>query len=240
MTRKALLAAPVFGEGRGGGHLVRSAALVRELRALGREAYLYMPGPEGLREDAGIAALPGGIDPAWVLGTEEELSCRSWEWIVLDRFQTAAGEFKRWAALAPLIGLDEGGAMREYFDFLIDLLPGLPGIHPANLTAPHLLPLPGNRREPAFAFQDTDQGEGRGRSESPDRGRPLSILVSFGAEDPGALTAPAALALAGGTGRDRGRAAVTALFGALNSRAQSPESLEQAGVRVCRNIPDLG
>ncbi|MDR1128709.1 MAG: hypothetical protein LBL20_05295 [Treponema sp.] len=127
MTRKALLAAPVFGEGRGGGHLVRSAALVRELRALGREAYLYLPGPESLREGQGMAALLGGIDPAWILGTDEELSCRFWEWIVLDRFQTAEEEFKHWAALAPVIGLDEGGLCGNISTFSLIFCPGFRG-----------------------------------------------------------------------------------------------------------------
>ncbi|MDR1410571.1 MAG: methyltransferase domain-containing protein [Spirochaetaceae bacterium] len=240
MTRKALLVAPVFGGGRGGGHLARSAALVRELRALGREAYLYIPALEGPVP----AGLLGNTDSAWILGTGEELSCRAWEWIVLDRFRTSAGEFKRWAALAPVIGIDEGGPARENFDFLIDLLPGLPGIHPANLTAPYLLPLPENRREPAFpfqdmGFQDINRETDLPPTEVPGRGRLAGILVSFGAEDPGGLTAPAALALAGKTGGDG--ITVTALFGVLNrNRAQSQEGLEQAGVRVCGNIPDLG
>ncbi|MDR2246748.1 MAG: class I SAM-dependent methyltransferase [Treponema sp.] len=246
MKRKAILAAPAFGGGRGGGHLVRSAALVRELRALGREAYIFIPGrkkpaapasPAPLPEKpaASFPVLPGDPDPAWILGTEKELARRSWEWIVLDRFRTTAEEFKRWAALGPVIGLDEGGPARENFDFLIDLLPGLPGIHPANITAPYLLPLPENRRKTAFSFQGPDSSGG----ENPAGGPSVNILVSFGAEDSAGLTAPAALALV--PPGNRSRVTVSALFGALNkSPAQSRENLEQAGVRVRAAVPNLG
>ncbi|MDR2785360.1 MAG: class I SAM-dependent methyltransferase [Treponema sp.] len=261
MKQKAILAAPAFGGGRGGGHLVRSAALVRELRVLGREAYIFIP---GRKESAGAAssaplsarpakgppaeqtpalplALPGlldNTDPAWILETEGELSRYSWEWVILDRFRTMAEEFKYWAALGPVIGLDEGGPARENFDFLIDLLPGLPEIHPANITAPYLLPLPKNQRKIAFSFQDADSSRG-----DPESGRSVNILVSFGAEDSAGLTIPAALALVpAGTGQDRGgRVTVSALFGALNkSPARDRESLERAGVRVCDAVPSLG
>jgi 2-polyprenyl-3-methyl-5-hydroxy-6-metoxy-1,4-benzoquinol methylase/spore coat polysaccharide biosynthesis predicted glycosyltransferase SpsG len=244
MKRKAILAAPAFGRGRGGGHLVRSAALVRELRALGREAYIFIPG----REESAVPGIFNDTDPAWILKTEEELFRRSWEWIVLDRFRTTAEEFKRWAALGPVIGLDEGGPTRENFDFLIDLLPALPGIHPANITAPYLLPLPHNQRKIAFSFQDVDFS----RSEKPAGSRPavirspdtrsVNILVSFGAEDSAGLTIPSALALVPAeTGEDHGRVTVSALFGALNqSPEQDRESLERAGVRVCGAVPNLG
>jgi 2-polyprenyl-3-methyl-5-hydroxy-6-metoxy-1,4-benzoquinol methylase/spore coat polysaccharide biosynthesis predicted glycosyltransferase SpsG len=240
MKRKAILAAPAFGGGRGGGHLVRSAALVRELRALGREAYIFIPDQESAaplsqKPAASFPVLPGDSDPAWILGTEKELARRSWEWIVLDRFRTTVEEFKRWAVLGPVIGLDEGGPARENFDFLIDLLPGLPGIHPANITAPYLLPLPENRRKTAFSFQDPDSSGG----ENPDGGPSVNVLVSFGAEDSAGLTVPAALALV--PPGDRSRVTVSALFGALNkSPAQSRENLEQAGVRVCAAVPNLG
>jgi 2-polyprenyl-3-methyl-5-hydroxy-6-metoxy-1,4-benzoquinol methylase/spore coat polysaccharide biosynthesis predicted glycosyltransferase SpsG len=241
MKLKAVLTAPVFGKGRGGGHLVRAAALTRELRALGKEAYIFIPG----REESTVSAPPvlpallGDTDPAWILKTEKELFLRSWEWIILDRFRTTEGEFKRWAALGPVIGLDEGGPERENFDFLIDLLPGLPGIHPANITAPYLLPLPKNQRKIAFSFQDVDSFRG----ENPDSGRSINILVSFGAEDPAGLTIPSALALLPSeTGQDReGRVTVSALFGALNrSPARDRENLEQAGVCVYGAAPNLG
>jgi 2-polyprenyl-3-methyl-5-hydroxy-6-metoxy-1,4-benzoquinol methylase len=211
------------------------------------------PAPLLKKPAASLPALPGDPDPAWILRTEKELARRSWEWIVLDRFRTTAEEFKRWAALGPVIGLDEGGPARENFDFLIDLLPGLPEIHPANITAPYLLPLPENRRKTTFSFQGPNFPQidsspidsssidfsDSSRSENPDGGPSVNILVSFGAEDSEGLTIPAALALV--PSEKRGRITVSALFGALNkSPAQSREKLEQAGVRVRPAVPNLG
>jgi 2-polyprenyl-3-methyl-5-hydroxy-6-metoxy-1,4-benzoquinol methylase len=236
--------------------LVRSAALVRELRALGKEAYIFIPGREDPAVPAPLSpfapppppfpALPGlleGTDPAWILKTEEDLFRRSWEWIVLDRCRTTEEEFKRWMALGPVIGIDEGGPARGNFDFLIDLLPALPGIHPANITAPYLLPLPQNQRKTAFSFQGADYF----RDKTPDGSRPadtrpVNILVSFGAEDSEGLTNPSALALIPAkSGEDHGRVTVSALFGALNqSPEQDRESLERAGVRVYGAVPNLG
>jgi hypothetical protein len=235
MKQKALLIAPAFGKGRGGGHLVRSAALTRELRVLGREAYIFIPksAASGPLPDQSVpsptqtafSALPGeaarppieellaGIDPAWIMESRGELLRRSWDWIILDRFQTPLEELKAWSALAPVIGIDEGGPARKRFDFLIDLLPGLPGIHPANLVAPRLLSLPENRRQFPFSFQAAGQGANH------DTARPLNILVSFGAEDPAGLTAPMARAL-------------------LPSRSLSGFSpFNQKNVRIARFLP---
>jgi 2-polyprenyl-3-methyl-5-hydroxy-6-metoxy-1,4-benzoquinol methylase len=212
MSENALLVVPAFGGGRGGGHLVRAVALVEALRAQGREAWISAPDP----------APP---DMPWVI-PEAELSARPWSWIILDRFRTSAGDFARWAALGPLIGIDEGGPFRSRFDFLADLLPLLPGAHPPNFTAPHLNPRPGKRRNPPFAF--------------PADG-PLNVLVSFGAEDAAGLTVPAALALACPRpsapaipvpAQDGVFPEVTALFGGLNRDRAGRETLARAGLRV--------
>jgi SAM-dependent methyltransferase len=91
---------------------------------------------------------------------------------VLDRFQTPAKEAVSWSALAPLIGIDEGGPFRNSFEFLIDLLPAPQKrfSNPPNIAAPSLIPLPLKRR---FSFQAAN--------------KPLRILVSFGAEDAAGL-----------------------------------------------------
>jgi 2-polyprenyl-3-methyl-5-hydroxy-6-metoxy-1,4-benzoquinol methylase len=43
MKAGSLLVVPAFEKNRGGGHLIRSVALVRSLRAAGQEAFLYLP-----------------------------------------------------------------------------------------------------------------------------------------------------------------------------------------------------
>jgi SAM-dependent methyltransferase len=110
---------------------------------------------------------------------------RNWDFIVLDRFQTPAKEAASWSALAPLIGIDEGGPCRNGFEFLIDLLPAPKKRFstPPNISAPSLLPLPFKRR-PSFQALGT-----------PAAGKPLRILVSFGAEDAAGLGSRVAGAL---------------------------------------------
>ncbi|GHT77223.1 hypothetical protein FACS1894130_00850 [Spirochaetia bacterium] len=250
MKQGALLVVPALGEGRGGGHLVRSAALVRDFRSAGREAWLFIPAPqggEGSPLEAEILNVLGPLESGWILREEAELRRHSWLWIILDFFKTTPLEFGRWAALGPLIGIDEGGPVRDRFDFLLDLLPALPELSPANLTAPRLLPLPKNRREQPFVFRNLETSSG-------ESGRPLNgscgirILISFGAEDPAALTVPAALALAppadhpipeGNLGPSF-PVQITALFGGFNTNAAGGrEALEQAGVLVQESIPNL-
>ena len=86
MSRGAVLAVPAFAPGLGGGHLVRCMALVRDLRALGREAALFLPNsadgsrPLGLFESA-------HFDPAWIMD-EDGLHEKNWECIIADRFRT--------------------------------------------------------------------------------------------------------------------------------------------------------
>lgn len=211
MSSGSVLAVPAWEPGRGGGHLVRGAELVRSLRSLHREAFLFLP---SLQENESflLKNCLQALDPQWI--TDDE-NLRPWDFIVLDRFQTPPEEFTRWSALAPLIGIDEGGQKRDDFDFLIDLLPGLPEVSSPNLLAPDLLPLPRNRRGSFFP--------------SPQQ-RPLKILVSFGAEDPAGLTLPVCAALA--PCKDL---RITALMGGLN-RQEKPEI---PGVTVVEAIPEL-
>jgi 2-polyprenyl-3-methyl-5-hydroxy-6-metoxy-1,4-benzoquinol methylase/spore coat polysaccharide biosynthesis predicted glycosyltransferase SpsG len=144
-------------------------ALVRGLRALGREAWLYVTS-----SNADAVLDTAQFDRVWLLA-ENGLLEKSWRCIILDRFQTPARELARWQELAPVIGIDEGGKHRECFDFLIDILPNRNRVAP-NISAPSLLPLPKNKPHPST------------RPET----EPLKVLLSFGQEDSAGL----ALALA--------------------------------------------
>jgi SAM-dependent methyltransferase len=160
-----MLVVPARGKGQGGGHLVRSVRLVRELRTNGHGAFLYMPES---KEPAIRAA--GDIDGSFVVSDPAHMP---WDVIVLDRFRTPPDEYRFWSGLSPLIGIDEGGPERERFDFLVDLLPGLPGKSPPNIEDPSLLFLPEKRRV-------------LGGQHGPEHPR---VLVSFGAEDGAGLSA---------------------------------------------------
>ncbi|MDR0641174.1 MAG: hypothetical protein LBG07_01800, partial [Treponema sp.] len=186
-TGGPFLVVPSVEKGRGGGHLSRCAALVREARALGREAFLfpcgpYMPPAPAPAPWTGTVPLLAGLDPSWITPKPAE---RTWNFIVLDRFQTPPGEYRFWSSLGPLIGVDEGGPCRDRFDFLLDLLPGPPDRSLPNILDPGLLPLPLKRRS---------AGDSKAAG-------PLRVLISFGAEDHARLGQSCAAALLASSSR---------------------------------------
>ena len=211
--RGPVLAVPAWETGRGGGHLVRCCKLVRELRALGREAWVFLPQDSGVLD--GIFNTTG-FNRAW-LTTEADL--RVWEFIALDRFQTPAAEFVHWAELAPLIGIDEGGPCRNRFDFLIDALPGFSGAAGPNIASASLLPLPEKRKSSIPAHE---------------KKFPLKVLISFGQEDAAALGPATAQALA--AKNSGGLLDITLLAGGLRHGGGVPAL---PGVRVLDAIPAL-
>jgi 2-polyprenyl-3-methyl-5-hydroxy-6-metoxy-1,4-benzoquinol methylase/spore coat polysaccharide biosynthesis predicted glycosyltransferase SpsG len=218
VNRGPVLAVPARERGRGGGHLVRCAALVRDLRALGREAWLLLPDDGGI-PDGVLSAVR--FDGSWTI-TGAALGDKKWDLVILDRFQTPPEEFFHLAGLAPLVGIDEGGPCRDRFDFLIDILPGLYGRSRPNIADPSLLPLP-----------EKKQGPGKRDIEGAAAGR-VKILVSFGQEDAAALGPAAAEALAAKNGA--GLLDITLLSGGLSRGiAAAP-----AGVRVLGSVPRLG
>ncbi|MDR2477629.1 MAG: hypothetical protein LBD18_07585, partial [Treponema sp.] len=196
MSRGPVLAVPACEPGRGGGHLIRCLSLVRDLRSLGREAWLFLSPETG---NLDVFFKTRNFDSAWLIHTSG-LGEKTWECIVLDRFQTPAAEFSRWAELAPLVGIDEGGPCRDRFDFLIDILPGLPGRGKQNIARVALLPLPGKPSMRVSAAQCEKH--------------PLKVIISFGQEDSAGLGPLAAAALASQNGG--GLLDITLLTGGLN------------------------
>jgi 2-polyprenyl-3-methyl-5-hydroxy-6-metoxy-1,4-benzoquinol methylase len=165
------------------------------LQALGRESWLYLPALAQERATTGGFFNATGFDKNWLIvpsgegapsregapskeGGDDRLQNINWECIVLDRFQTPPDELARWTKLAPVIGIDEGGSSRNFFDFLIDILPNCEQVKP-NLTDTSLLPLP---EKPSR------------KSSAPTA--PFKILVSFGREDAAGLGLATAHALA--------------------------------------------
>jgi SAM-dependent methyltransferase len=195
---------------------------VRELRSAGKEAWLHLPELAGVGpgsggnfpEEAippGARALLGDFDLRFLVGDPR---AKTWNLVALDRFRTPAEEYRRWAQLAPVIGVDEGGPARDDFDFLIDILPGLPGRTAPNVASPALLPPPKNRRSPGF----------------PPPAGLVRVLVSFGAEDSAGLALPLARALAvPGT-------AVTLIAPGFGKEGANGEA---GGVRTLPGVPEL-
>jgi len=215
MNQGAILAVPACSPGLGGGHLVRCTALVRELRALGRDALLFLPSSVGAAFFQGLFDTQH-FDIAWI-ATEVDLQSKNWECIILDRFQTPQEEYLRWTKLAPVIAIDEGGPYQNYFDFLIDILPGIKPAQP-NIADPSLLPLPKkfNPKDPIFTS-------------------PLKVLISFGQEDTAGLGSAAAKALAT---KAAGNLEVTLLRGGLGAKDLEAATWNQ-GLNVIEKIPKL-
>lgn len=215
-----VLVVPCAEEGRGSGHLKRSFALVRGLRGAGGEAFLYLPGGPGARslQDL-LSAFPGEFDPGDVFSGDP--GERTWTFVLLDRYRTPRAEFRRWASLAPVVGVDEGGVDRRAFDYLLDLLPATAARERANEVDPGLLPLPTRHRPP---------------TPSP-RTSPPRALVSFGGEDATGLSSVAARSLL-----RSGTFEVDVLRGALALPDPDLEELVSRWPGACRllgPLPDL-
>jgi len=156
MSRRVIII-PACGRGEGIGHLKRSIALAKDL---GRNACILVSGPTAPDTIVGdfpknrLLDHPG--DPA------------QWKYAVLDKRKTSLQEILPFMeANVPLIGIDEGGESRPYCTFLIDILP-FPAAHPANISSPGFLPLPGY---------------------SPMKGGGINrVLITYGGEDPAGLT----------------------------------------------------
>jgi 2-polyprenyl-3-methyl-5-hydroxy-6-metoxy-1,4-benzoquinol methylase/spore coat polysaccharide biosynthesis predicted glycosyltransferase SpsG len=212
MNGTAILIVPCCEEGRGGGHLNRCITLTNDLRALGREAWLYLPE----KTDNITKFLQSkNFNTSWIISNEQPDI--SFGLIILDRFRTPRDELSRWKKIAPVIGIDEGGSFRDYFDFLIDILIPEMFIKPsANITSCGLLELP----KKVKTEQVTNQTGA------------VKILISFGQEDAAGLGLSVIKKL---SKKNLNGIEVTLIKGALNnSKLQIPDF-----VKVTDAIPNL-
>jgi SAM-dependent methyltransferase len=184
--------------------------LLRALREKGADAWIL--------DDSAVTEGESAQTGSAFIGREEAFS-RRWKLVIADNFRTTRDEVNAWRRLGPLLGIDEG-LDRDGFDFLIDLLPRLPGRQRANITDLCLNPLPGTVREKRFAALKN--------------GAPVRVLVTFGAEDAAALTLPAAAAL------QQLPVEVSAALGPLRkNNAEDRRVLTKAGVTVLEETYNL-
>jgi spore coat polysaccharide biosynthesis predicted glycosyltransferase SpsG/2-polyprenyl-3-methyl-5-hydroxy-6-metoxy-1,4-benzoquinol methylase len=161
--KDAILIVPCCEKGRGGGHITRCVKLTNELRASGKEAYLYIPA----NESKIINFLQTSQFDKSLIISENAISKKKWELVILDRYKTPQNELDRWIKLAPVIGLDEGGHFRDCFDILVDILIPENFKKPsANITSCGLLDLPKKTKTALDA-----------------NNKKIKILISFGQED---------------------------------------------------------
>jgi len=207
-----ILIVPCCGKGRGGGHLTRCISLVKDLRAMGRETFLYLND-----QNENIVKLLETMEfnATWMLTDTSALP--KIDFIVLDRFQTPRDEFIYWKKIAPVIALDEGGSSRKDFDFLIDMLIPDGFIKPAaNIYSPGLL------------VKEITQRTQR----NTDGTKEKKVLVTFGQEDSAGLGLKTVNDLV--LKNNIEKLNIILLRGALTSNSEIPEN-----VNVIENIPNL-
>jgi len=211
MNQAPVLIVPCWEEGRGGGHINRCITLTNDLRRAGREAYFYLQ--KKTEKIANFLQLKN-FNESWIINGGQ--INRPFGLVILDRFQTPHDELLQWKKLAPVIGIDEGGPCRDYFDFLIDILIPENFEKPsANITSWRLLNLPNKRK-----------------TERDEKNSTLKILISFGQEDAAGLGPSAVKKLTKSNFKD---AEITLLRGGLNYfEYQIPST-----VKVLDSIPNL-
>jgi len=218
-----ILIVPCCEKGKGGGHLTRCMSLANDLHASGRNVRLFIT-PQ-TRDLTSLYKLMS-FNPALCI-TDEELiiKCEELEqkinFIILDNFQTSDSDILRWKKMAPVIGIDEGGASRDKIDFLLDIL------IPENFIKPSA-----NIFSPGFLFKNVNiDKRKKSKSDLSFACQKISVLVTFGQEDSAALGIKTALALSYMHSLE-----ITLLMGALvNANAERlPEN-----VRILENIPNL-
>lgn len=204
----------------GTGHLTRCASLAHELSET-RRVLVWIPSSAEERVIESIK--PFLVD-------EPPVSAAL---VVADLFRSSPSLMERLGKIGPVVSLDDGGKGRDRADYLLDIIPGLPGSCAApNRTDPALLNLPKKRKR--------------------DHTRKIeSVLVAAGGDNAAGLAIPAAeilsrifsdvtvidpaLAGVGKNGPESERAqAVSA------ERADAPaESAEAPAYRVIGPVPEL-
>jgi spore coat polysaccharide biosynthesis predicted glycosyltransferase SpsG/SAM-dependent methyltransferase len=227
-----ILVIPNQRPGQGGGHLARCSHLVKGLRALGAEAYLY---------GTSLQNIP-------TLSDSEAKQVSRWRFVVIDGFRTDSDFYKAWAKEAPVIGIDEGGPCRYFFDYLVDILPG-----PKRLSWPVRLLIMSVPLFRGFSFFKA-LCRVSGRTDRPNQANPdflelpqkrreqfpahiNTILVSFGAEDAQGLSLPVLQGLlAHGSGFE-----ISLAIGPKNRTIPegARRELRQKGVRILEAPEDL-
>lgn len=217
-TGVRILAVPACRPGLGGGHLIRCINLVNDLRALGKDAVLFIGDSAGNTSVRGILA-DRNFNSEW-LADQSDIQSYNPDIIILDRFRTPVEEYLRWRKLGTVIAIDEGGPCRKYLDFLIDILPG---IYPAkpNIADPSLLPLPKEFRPKNADFSN-----------------PTKVLISFGQEDPAGLGFAVANAIAQEAAKTGKVLNINFLQGGLG-KTDGEHGIGIPGIRIIKTIANL-
>ena len=166
MVSNSWLLVPSCEEGNGTGHLRRMIDLYRKLKETCLCSVFI---PVQIISEIHNNLLSSGVDPAdHITGTLPNSDL--WDFIVVDYRDTPVSLIDLLQPKGFLIGIDEGGASRGGYQFLIDIIPSLPNPVKPNISAPGLMDLPRKRLyiETGYNYE--------------------KILITFGGEDSKGLT----------------------------------------------------
>lgn len=160
------LLVPSIIKGNGTGHLMRMFSLLKTQK---ETSFLYLD-KNGIRP---LDCLPEILEKhSQIIDKDQVLEKFRhddyYDWIIFDKRETSGPELEKFISQGFCLGIDEGGKHREYFDYLLDILPGPKGIPAPNKVAPEFLQLPAKAKKVALVID--------------------KILISFGGEDPKGLS----------------------------------------------------
>ena len=160
-NKKKILIIPSTLRGNGFGHLKRSIQLARDFREMG--VYSAVLIDKSVFEDIKkIAKYESDTEQYFISST----NASEWNFCIFDYRKTPEPIFKKFYSKTITIGIDEGGAYRGNFDYLIDCLPNLEKSKP-NISSTGFLKLPTKKKDKINSSFT----------------KPLKILLTFGGED---------------------------------------------------------
>ena len=176
-NKKTILLIPSVKKGNGTGHIKRCTALAERLQALGADTGILVDSAEARRHscyttDDVKSFLSRSRRRKPVILTDAVAA--DWDICIFDSRHAQLSRLSSFNGISTCVGLDEGGETRDYFDYLIDILPNLEKNEP-NISSTGFLNFP-------------EIDDGRQPAESVFQIETAKILITFGGEDEHDLT----------------------------------------------------
>ena len=139
---RPLLFIPSIEPGQGTGHLRRNLQLIYGLKK-NWLCHVYIPYHVHLSGISVADQIPVELQSCIINDLPQDAYM-----VIVDRFRSSIDEIRSFRKIGPVLAIDEGGTGRPFSDYLLDIIPGIPGLNcPPNIADVALLTLPSNRRE---------------------------------------------------------------------------------------------